>query len=85
MNSRWLVTGAALAALCANAALAAPTPTHNPRHYNNRLARSIAMNQPAQPVAYTKLDAYMKASPSEKAHGDWGLGSAPPASEAPEH
>jgi hypothetical protein len=68
-----LVTCTAVLAVCADAALAGPTPTHNPRHYNNRLARSIAMNEPAQPVAYAKLDAYLKASPSERAHGAWGL------------
>jgi molybdate transport system ATP-binding protein len=72
MKLRSLVTGAAVLALCASAALAA-TPTHNPRHHNNRLARSIAANEPAQPIAYSKLDAYLKASPAEKKNGNWGL------------
>jgi hypothetical protein len=81
INSRTLVTGAVVLALSAGAALADPTPTHNPRHHNNRLARSVAMNEPSQPIAYSKLDAYMKASPSEKAHGSWGLDTA--AAQAP--
>ena len=72
MKLRSLVTGAAVLALGAGAALAA-TPTHNPRHHNNRLARSQAMNEPAQPIAYSKLDAYLKASPAEKKNGSWGL------------
>ena len=72
MKLRSLVTGAAVLALCANAALAA-TPTHNPRHHNNRLARSQAMNEPAQPIAYAKLDDYLKASPAEQKNGSWGL------------
>jgi hypothetical protein len=81
-----MVTGAAVLAVCASTALAGPTPTHNPRHYNNRLARSIAMNEPAQPVAYSKLDAYLKASPSEREKGSWGLeGQAPTASEGSGH
>ena len=72
MKLRSLVTCAAVLALCANAALAA-TPTHNPRHHNNRLARSQAMNEPAQPIAYAKLDDYLKASPAEQKNGSWGL------------
>ena len=72
MKLRSLVTGAAVLALGAGAALAA-TPTHNPRHHNNRLARSQAMNEPAQPIAYAKLDDYLKASPAEQKNGSWGL------------
>jgi len=70
MKLRSLVTGAAVLALCAGAASAA---THNPRHHSNRLARSQAMNEPTQPIAYSKLDAYLKASPAEKKNGSWGL------------
>jgi hypothetical protein len=70
MKLRSLVTGAAILALCAGAASAA---THNPRHHSNRLARSQAMNEPAQPIAYSKLDTYLKASPAEKKNGNWGL------------
>ncbi|HEY1427571.1 MAG TPA: hypothetical protein VGF50_12930 [Caulobacteraceae bacterium] len=76
-----LITAAAILALCASAAQAAK-PTHNPRHRRNQLARSIAMNAPPQPVAYSKLDAYEKASPKEQASGDWGLGGGA-AAEAP--
>lgn len=77
MTLRALVTSAAVLALCASAAQAA---THNPRHHSNRLARSQAMNAPTQPIAYSKLEAYEKASPAERAQGDWGLGtSAAPA------
>ena len=72
MKLRSLVTGAAILALSASAALAA-TPTHNPRHHNNRLARSMAANEPAQPIAYSKLDAYLKASPAQQKNGNWGL------------
>jgi len=81
MKLRSLVTGVAILALCASAAQAV-TPTHHPQHRNNRLARSNAMNAPAQPIAYSKLDAYLKASPSEREKGNWGLG-ASTASTAP--
>ena len=31
------------------------------------------MNEPAQPIAYAKLDDYLKASPAEQKNGSWGL------------
>jgi hypothetical protein len=38
---------------------------------------------PAQPIAYSKLDTYLKASPREKATGNWGLDATATASAAP--
>jgi len=84
MKLRSLVTGVAILALFASAAQAV-TPTHHPQHRNNRLARSNAMNAPAQPVAYSKLDAYEKASPAEREKGNWGLETAPTASQGAGH
>jgi len=67
MKLQVLVTGAAIAALAVGAASAA---THHRRH----AAKGESLGQyapPAQPIAYSKLDAYMKASPKQRARGDW--------------
>jgi hypothetical protein len=42
-----------------------------------------AYAEPSQPVAYSKLDSYLKASPSKRAKQDWSIGSAQTASTAP--
>jgi hypothetical protein len=54
-----LMAGAAAIALCAGAASAA---TH-------KSANTFAA--PSQPIAYAKLDAYLKATPRQRAQGDW--------------
>jgi hypothetical protein len=64
------LAGAAVIALGASAASAA---THH-RHATAESAGRYA--PPSQPVAYRKLDAYLKASPSQRARGDWGAESA---------
>ena len=50
-----LMAGAAVIALCAGAASAATS----------------TFAAPSQPVAYSKLDAYLKATPRQRAKGDW--------------
>jgi hypothetical protein len=57
-----LMAGAAAIALTAGAASAAPSST------------SGKFAAPQQPVAYSKLDAYLKATPRQRAQGDWSNG-----------
>jgi hypothetical protein len=61
MTIKTLMAGAAMLALCAGAAHAT---THT---------AGGTYAEPSQPVAYSKLNAYLKASPSHRAKGDWGL------------
>jgi len=55
MKLHFLMAGAAAIALCAGAASAATS----------------TFVAPKQPVAYSKLDAYLKATPRQRAKGDW--------------
>src|SRR5580704_2973757 len=61
-----VLAGAAVLALIATADASAATKNAG------------AYAAPSQPVAYSKLDSYLKASPSKKAKGDWSLASAAP-------
>ena len=66
-----ILAGAAVLALIATADATAATK------------KAGAYAEPSQPVAYSKLDAYLKASPTKRAKQDWSLGSAATASAAP--
>jgi hypothetical protein len=79
MKLQVLVTGAAILALAAGAADAA---THSKHHAKGGGASLSKYAPPAQPIAYTKLDAYMKASPKERARGDWSNNTAQAATAA---
>ena len=65
-----VLAGAAVLALIATADASAAT----------KKAGSYAA--PSQPIAYSKLDSYLKASPSQRAKRDWSGGSAASASNA---
>jgi hypothetical protein len=65
MMIRTLAAGAALAMLVSGAASAAP-----------QSKGSAAMAGPKQPIPYSQLDAYLKASPKARASQDWWSGSA---------
>lgn len=64
MTIRTLAAGAALAMLVSGAAYAAPQ------------AKASTAAAPKQPIPYSQLDAYMKASPKTRATKDWWSGSA---------
>jgi hypothetical protein len=66
-----LLAGAAVLALIATTDASAATK------------RAGAYAEPSQPVAYSKLDTYLKASPTKRAKQDWSLGSTATASAAP--
>ena len=66
-----VLAGAAVLALIATADATAATK------------KAGAYAAPSQPVAYSKLDAYLKASPTKRAKGDWSLGPTQTASTAP--
>ena len=63
MMIRTLAVGVALAALVSGAASAAPQAKAMP-------------GSPKQPIPYAQLDAYLKASPKQRASKDWWSGSA---------
>ena len=65
MMIRTLAAGVALAVLVAGAASAAP-----------QSKGSTAAASPSQPIPYSQLDAYLKASPKTRASKDWWSGSA---------
>ena len=65
MMIRTLAVGVALAALVSGAASAAPQGK-----------ASAAAASPSQPIPYAQLDAYLKASPKQRASKDWWSGSA---------
>ncbi|HWU14264.1 MAG TPA: hypothetical protein VN157_09675, partial [Caulobacter sp.] len=65
MMIRTLAAGVALAVLVAGAASAAP-----------QSKSSAAAASPKQPIPYSQLDAYLKASPKQRASKDWWSGSA---------
>ena len=69
MKLRSLAAGVAIVALCAGAAQAA---THHHRHARSA-AREGKLVEPATPIAYSKLDDYLKASPAKQRSGNWGL------------
>jgi molybdate transport system ATP-binding protein len=64
MMIRTLAAGVALAVLMSGAASAAPQ------------AKASAAAAPKQPIPYSQLDAYLKASPKTRATKDWWSGSA---------
>jgi hypothetical protein len=66
-----ILAGAAALALIAGGASAAP----------HKSAGAYA--EPSQPVAYTKLDSYLKTSPTKRARQDWSIGASATASAAP--
>lgn len=66
MMIRTLAAGVALAVLVSGAASAAPQ--------SKKAMAPIA--SPSQPIPYSQLDAYMKASPKARASKDWWSGSA---------
>jgi hypothetical protein len=61
MKLHVLLAGAAVVALSFTAASAASA------------AGSGKFAQPSQPVAYSKLGAYLKATPKQRARGNWGV------------
>ena len=64
MMTRTLAAGVALSVLVSGAAMAAPQ------------SKGSAADGPKQPIPYSQLDAYMKASAKERASKDWWSGSA---------
>ena len=67
MMIRTLAVGVALAVLASGAASAAP---------QGKAKTSAAVAGPSQPIPYAQLDAYLKASPKQRASKDWWSGSA---------
>lgn len=67
MMIRTLAVGVALAVLASGAASAAP---------QGKAKASTAVAGPSQPIPYAQLDAYLKASPKQRAGKDWWSGSA---------
>jgi hypothetical protein len=65
MNNVLLIAGAAAIGLTASVAQAV---TH---HQYTRTANRGAYAMPAHPIAYADLNAYMKATPRERASRDW--------------
>lgn len=65
MRTILLAAGAAVLALSAGSSLSAT------RHHDASAAAS-----PSQPVPYAQLDAYLKASPAQRAKKDWWSGQA---------
>ena len=71
MNPKILLAGIAVAAMTGVAAQAASTQQSGG-----------AYGEPSQPVPYSSLKAYMKASPSQRAKRDWSAGAAASATNA---
>lgn len=65
MKSIVLAAGVAAVALMGGSAMAAP-----------KAKMVAAVAAPAQPIPYAQLDAYLKASPKERASRDWWAGAA---------
>jgi hypothetical protein len=63
------MAGAAAVGLTAGASQAA---THHRTLHHGGMASAGAYAQPQQPVAYSQLSAYLKASPHQRAGRDWG-------------
>src|ERR1700722_9216104 len=72
MKTQILVGAAVLALIAGGAASAA---THK--------TSAGAYAEPSQPVAYSKLDTYLKTSPTKRGKQDWSIGSTASASAAP--
>src|ERR1700722_10976339 len=72
MKTQILVGAAVLALIAGGAASAA---THK--------TSAGAYAEPSQPVAYSKLDSYLKTSPTKRARQDWSIGSSTSAPAAP--
>jgi len=64
MSKILLAAGAAAMALSAGSSLAAS------KHKSDKSAHAV-VSGPAQPIPYAQLDAYLKASPQERASRDW--------------
>ena len=77
MKHLFLAAGAAALALSAGAAVAAK------HHHSTKSTNAGAYAEPAQPIAYAKLDDYLKASPGQRKSQDWSLASAGAATGAP--
>lgn len=75
MKTVLLAAGAAALALSAGQALAKTTHKH-------AKGEAAATAEPKQPIPYAQLDAYLKASPSQRAKKDWWSGEAAVASNA---
>ena len=69
MLTKTLLAGAALAMLASG--LASGAAVANPK-----IKASAAIAAPKQPIPYSQLDAYMKASPKQRASKDWWGGEA---------
>ncbi len=67
MKTMLLIAGAAAVGLTAGGSQAA---SHH-RHHHAGMASAGAYAEPAQPIAYNQLSAYLKASPRERASNDW--------------
>ncbi len=65
MLTKTLLAGAALAMIVSGAAVANP-----------KIKASAAVAAPKQPIPYSQLDAYTKASPKQRATKDWWAGEA---------
>jgi len=77
MNAKFLIVGVAAIALAASGA-AAKTRHHAMRHAKGAMeASGGSYAAPAQPIPYGQMDAYMKASPSERSSMMSGGASAP--------
>jgi hypothetical protein len=83
MNAKFLIVGVAAIALAASGAQA------KSRHHATRHAKGAAEESggayaaPAQPIPYGQLDAYMKATPKERADMMSGGASAPASTTPP--
>ncbi|MGI8840553.1 MAG: hypothetical protein ACR2F8_07220, partial [Caulobacteraceae bacterium] len=68
MKAKILIAGVTVAALAAGGASAATHKKHHKMHHKGHMAASSSSMyaEPAQPIPYTQLDAYMKASPRER-------------------
>lgn len=65
MFTRTLLAGAALAMIVSGAAIANP-----------KIKAGAAVAAPKQPIPYSQLDSYLKASPKQRAAKDWWAGEA---------
>jgi len=73
----WKLFAICVAAVVLAASGAQAKVRHHDRHHAAETARiaGIDYSQPSQPIAYALLDAYLHASPRERAARDWSLGS----------
>lgn len=71
MNRKALIIGVAIAGLVAGAAQAAKAHRHAAATES-----AGAYAEPAQPIAYSNVDAYLKASPKKRAAQNWSTAAA---------